>query len=97
MEDDKLQRSLAGLDRALAELPDEVEPARDLWPGIEARITPAANFGWQNFALAASVCLALAVGALLWFGQDPGEEFGPTPATGLVDTGTGLPGIGIRR
>lgn len=77
MEDETINED--ALDRALAALPQEMAPARDLWPGIEAQIAPAQESPWKNYAMAASVCLALIVGSLLWFGPggtavDPGAD-----------------------
>jgi hypothetical protein len=53
------------LDARLAALPRGLPPARDLWPGIEAAITPVALRGrrWP-YALAAGIALA-ALGALV--------------------------------
>jgi hypothetical protein len=54
-----------GLDERLAALPRELPPARDLWPAIEAAITPVALRGrrWP-YALAAGIAIA-ALGALV--------------------------------
>jgi hypothetical protein len=55
-----------------AELPKQIEPARDLWPGIAARLgeapraTPGRRLGWP-LALAAGAAVA-AVSALLTWG-----------------------------
>jgi hypothetical protein len=55
-----------------AELPKDIEPQRDLWPGIAARLSetrqarPARSFGWPA-ALAAGFAVA-AVSALLTWG-----------------------------
>ena len=59
MNDDKLKA-------ALRELPREVDPSRDLWPGIEARLArrPRAVRPLWAYSLAASVLLAVAAGAL---------------------------------
>ena len=56
----------AGLDSRLAALPRELPPARDLWPGIEAAITPrgAATPAAGRYALAAGIAIA-ALGALV--------------------------------
>jgi hypothetical protein len=65
-----------------AELPRDVEPAHDLWPGIRARLDEAPQrartFGWP-MALAAGV-VAAAVSALLTWGLM--RE--PTPQAPLV-------------
>src|SRR5688572_2060435 len=80
--------------RNLNELPQEIEPRRDLWPAIEAAIAPpatrsesAGRRAWlrapQFVALAASVA-ALAVG--VWIGRSslpvgPGAASGGTAVT----------------
>ena len=65
-----------------AELPREVEPSHDLWPGIRARLDEspqrARTFGWP-MALAAGV-VAAAISALLTWGLM--RE--PAPVTGQV-------------
>jgi hypothetical protein len=63
------------LDAALGALPDEVPPGRDLWPGIEARLSPAAGgdvrgvasrrWGWQVAAAVALVAVSSLVTATL--------------------------------
>ncbi|MFY2762934.1 hypothetical protein [Arenimonas sp. MALMAid1274] len=46
----------------LRQLPREIDPPRDLWPGIESRLTrgvPARpSRPWRGWAVAASLCLA---------------------------------------
>lgn len=55
----------------LRALPAEIEPARDLWPGIEARLTPRVAARPRRprwlapFALAASLCVALGAAWML--------------------------------
>jgi hypothetical protein len=69
------------LDRRLRELPAEVPPARDLWPGIAARIEaerqeayPArARASWRVVALAASVALAAVLGVSHYVRDAPRE------------------------
>ncbi len=56
------------LDDLLDQLPREVEPGRDLWPGIEARLTPRRNglrlqTRWP-LAAAAAVVAAVTLGVL---------------------------------
>lgn len=72
------------LRRRLAQLPHELLPQRDLWPGVLARIAPAAarrrrTRRWiGGFALAASLALA----AILTLGPEPlglGTPTSPTP------------------
>lgn len=77
---------------SLADLPQDIAPARDLWPGIESAIAPAArparrpSRAPQFLAMAATV-VALAIG--VWIGRStlPGqpETNGLTAAN---DTGT---------
>ncbi len=60
------------LDAALASLPREVRPGRELWPAIARNIghgvRPAPRAAWPQWpmALAASVVVASLVGALCW-------------------------------
>ena len=79
MNDDKLKA-------ALKALPHEVVPVRDLWPGIEARLThhPRAVRPLWAYGLAASVLLAVAAGALWSVGLHHG---GGTPQE-IVASGT---------
>lgn len=55
--------------RLLKKLPDRVEPARDLWPGINARLgAPARQSRLRQpfpFAIAASLLTAVLLGALV--------------------------------
>ncbi|KAA9129570.1 hypothetical protein F3N42_15355 [Marinihelvus fidelis] len=71
---------------ALAQLPADLPPGRDLWPGIESRLEPRAGqqpgagarrMRWP--ALAASVAFAFAAGLLLGR-QGPGPAAAPTMA-----------------
>lgn len=46
----------------LRQLRQEVAPARDLWPGIQARLRPRRHFApWISLALAASLVVGLAI------------------------------------
>ncbi len=73
----------------LEALPRSIEPARDLWPGIESRLgapsRPAVSRsgGWRLGAVAASVAVAFLAGMLL------GRQ-GPAPSAGGPGT-DGLP------
>lgn len=79
--------------QAIHELPESIEPRRDLWPGIAARLkalhgsfgaAPAAP-AWRWPALAASVAVAFVAGIL--FGRQVGQEHVPQagqPATDLA-------------
>jgi hypothetical protein len=81
-----------------AELPKEIEPARDLWPGIAARLdeapkaAPVRRFGWPA-ALAAGFLVA-SVSALLTWGllreNGPGQVAQPeTPSAQIVPVSYG--------
>ena len=62
------KRCFESVDAALASLPRELEPARELWPGIAAgmrRSAPDTTARW-SMALAASLALVSLVGALSW-------------------------------
>ena len=54
-----------GLDDALAGLPRSVEPARDLWPAIEAQLEPRAGRGSRAWLWAAAAGVLLVVGSSL--------------------------------
>ena len=61
-------RRFESVDAALASLPRELEPTRELWPGIAAgmrRSAPDTTARWP-MALAASLALVSLVGALSW-------------------------------
>jgi len=53
------------LDDALGSLPRDVEPGRDLWPAIEARLEPRAARASRRWPWAAAAAVMLAVGASL--------------------------------
>jgi hypothetical protein len=72
-QDDILAQAIAGL--------KEEAPAKDLWPGIESRLSTQAKPGgisltWSQLAIAASFLVAVSVGAT-WFVAHP-----PAAATG---------------
>jgi hypothetical protein len=80
---------------SLRELPQGLEPPRDLWPQIEARIAApsrAAARGrwlaahWQPFAAAAAVAAALVVGMFIGRATLPGWPGSQVPVT---ESGTG--------
>jgi hypothetical protein len=76
--------------KSLAELPEAIEPARDLWPGIEARLkgqTPHAGagspatqrrFGQLRWLAAAAMVASVAVGVFI------GRDVVPLPGTAQV-------------
>lgn len=47
------------LERAVSRLPKSIEPPRDLWPGIEARLRKRRNWYWLPLAAAAVLALVL--------------------------------------
>jgi len=57
-DDDREFRDLLA---AVERLPQSVEPARDLWPEIEARIRESTSRRWTVVALAAAAALALVI------------------------------------
>ena len=54
-----------GVDDALASLPKSLEPARDLWPAIEAQLEPRAARGSRTWLWAAAAGVLLVVGSSL--------------------------------
>lgn len=73
----------------LRQLPRDIEPPRDLWPGIAARLSPArpARTGrawWVGLAMAASLCLAVGIA---W--QRQGRPPAPDPQAALVQREAG--------
>ncbi|MBU6421072.1 MAG: hypothetical protein KGL98_01370 [Gammaproteobacteria bacterium] len=64
------------LDAALRKLPHEIQPARDLWPGIAGRIAArSARNGWSyGVAVAAVVVAAAAVTWSLFRPNTPGTQ-----------------------
>lgn len=80
----------AGLAARIAELPQTLEPERDLWPGVAARLDAArvarGRFGRRELAVAASVLLAAAavVGAYLAGRQQALTASAPAPSAAPV-------------
>lgn len=81
---DNTQQTSAPIE-ALHELPRSIEPATDLWPGIEERLAPRAQAaaqptrsprGWGLTAVAASIAVAFLAGLLL--GRQAPDAPGPT-------------------
>lgn len=84
----------AELDRRIADLPKAVEPARDLWPGIEARLDEAdarsaPAYVWWG-AVAAALCVAALLPVLL---QQAPEEPVPTATVPAVVPESTMPGL----
>lgn len=75
------------LKAALKKLPREVDPSRDLWPGIEARLSrrPRAVRPLWAYGLAASVLVAVVAGALWSVGMQRGRD---TATQTIVAQGT---------
>lgn len=77
------------LDAALSKLPRGIEPARDLWPGISARIAarhPRVRNGWSYGVAVAAVVVAAA--AVTW------SVFRPnTPGTRMLTQATASHGV----
>jgi anti-sigma factor RsiW len=77
-------RRLRALLAGAAALPREMEPRRDLWPGIAARIAALGSAGrpgrswWTPAALAAAAAVLMALAAQLPR-QGPGPEVAPVP------------------
>lgn len=68
---------------ALAKMPRSIEPARDLWPGIAARIAPAARPGtYRRWGIAAAIAIAVGTAAagLALRPTTPTNRYAVTPA-----------------
>lgn len=79
-----------GPDEALAplvaELPRSIEPPRDLWPAIAAKITPARRITWQRWQLAAALLLVALSSFITWSLTRRQVEVPPVVATANVET-----------
>ena len=53
------------LDRAIADLAPTIRPERDLWPGIESRLTTKRNGFWQWRLAASVVATSVLIGMLI--------------------------------
>lgn len=73
-----------GLRWQLRQLPREIDPARDLWPGIAARLpAPRRRPRWLPLGLAMAASLLLAIGiGLRWL--PPGQAAEPQQARMLA-------------
>ena len=60
------------LDRMLEALPDQIEPARDLWPQIESQLRPASRPAWQWQIAASLLAVAVMVVATLQWPVEQG-------------------------
>jgi hypothetical protein len=56
----------AWLARHLDRLPPELEPARDLWPGIAQRLARPERSTWRHAAMAASLLLSAGLALFAW-------------------------------
>lgn len=72
-------------DQELALLPRRIEPARELWPAIQARITDRSG---RRTAWAMAACLLLSIGAIRsgWLLPAPNDQM--TVAAALIDLST---------
>lgn len=75
----------------LDQLPMTRMPERDLWPGIEARLTRRRPRIWLPFALAASLVVAVTAGVWQQSRGPDGAYVQPAPATVAVATATADP------
>ncbi len=99
------REELRGLRALLAEaaaLPEELEPPRELWPGIEARLAPRSGVlsfaplrRWAFLAppLAAAAAALLAIGLSLRPGPQPQPAPGPSQ-TPVVEAGLSAVALG---
>ena len=61
------------LERAVSRLPKSIEPPRDLWPGIQARLRKRRNWYWLPLAAAAVLRIGHGHGPLHHFYQSGRE------------------------
>lgn len=92
-EERRTERAEAELDRRIARLPKAVEPRRDLWPDIEARLDAGAadgdarrvtRYAWWG-AAAAAVCAAALLPQLL---REAPVSNDPVPMATVPETST---------
>jgi hypothetical protein len=76
------------LESALRALPRELAPARDLWPGIAARIAPSRGSRRLATGLVASLLLAAVAAALVW---QASRDTGAVPADAVLAADLRLP------
>lgn len=78
------ERPDEGLDAALASLPRDLRPARDLWPDIESRLEPRGRRGawaWQAAAAIALVAVSSLITASLVRRANPPVARASAPAS----------------
>ncbi|MFT4196714.1 MAG: hypothetical protein QM601_02160 [Pseudoxanthomonas sp.] len=88
------------LRRQLRALRQDIEPARDLWPGIQARL-PAASARakpgrWWPLALAVSLALAAVLGWQLRPSRPAGPALAADAAPAAADAGAPIRGEAMR-
>ncbi len=76
---------------ALRELPQSIEPARDLWPGIESKLQRQARVAPLHWLAAAAMLACLAVG--VWVGRSVLPGVGTRTAPATADMQPGVPGL----
>ncbi len=74
---DETQEDFSKLERVVADLPREIQPGRDLWPEIEARITinergSSAQLRWWQSPVVSAASLLIAAAALAFTLSRPG-------------------------
>ncbi|MCB1649197.1 MAG: hypothetical protein H7A05_09795 [Pseudomonadales bacterium] len=85
---DKPEHRDEALERAIAALPRERQPGHDLWPALEARLTPRQS-AWQGLAPWAAAAAIVLAAAGLWFQNLPAppvaQNSAPSPLLGGGD------------
>ncbi|MCP5182135.1 MAG: hypothetical protein H6993_16725 [Pseudomonadales bacterium] len=74
------------LDKALTGLPRELTPGRDLWPGIERRLTAVPARRRAPWLPAVAALVVIAGGLLMRFGDDAGQQLRQLQARRAFDS-----------